>query len=86
MSDSKQNQASIGGKAGPIQGGANTTENSGLSGPNFDNMYLQKRSTDPESVAKRESLSEQQPKPGVIGSVFQKFVSGPAGPNTSQNQ
>ncbi|ETS80913.1 hypothetical protein PFICI_08442 [Pestalotiopsis fici W106-1] len=86
MSDSTPNQASVGGKAGPIQGGGNTTENSVLSGPNFDNLYLQKRSTDPESVAKRESLSEQQPKKGVIGGMIEKLVSGPAGPNTSQNQ
>ncbi|KAK6202090.1 hypothetical protein LQW54_009048 [Pestalotiopsis sp. IQ-011] len=72
MSDTNQNQVSTGGKAGPVQGGANTVQNSGVSGPNFDNLYLQKRSTDSESVAKRESLSEQQPQKGVIGSMVQK--------------
>lgn len=31
MSDTNQNQVSTGGKAGPVQGGANTVQNSGVS-------------------------------------------------------
>ncbi|KAK9775849.1 hypothetical protein AB5N19_01458 [Seiridium cardinale] len=85
MSDLKDNQVSTGGKAGPVQGGKNTTRSS-FSGPSFDNLYLQKRSTDPESVARRESLAEQRPLQGVIGKAFQNFVSGPGGPNTSDTQ
>ncbi|KAI1343631.1 hypothetical protein F5Y15DRAFT_411492 [Xylariaceae sp. FL0016] len=73
-------QPSEGGKAGS-QGGANTTS-SGISGPSFDSMYEQKRATDPQSVAKRESIADQKPK-GMIGKAMESLVSGPGGPNTS---
>ncbi|KAH6639976.1 hypothetical protein BKA67DRAFT_665357 [Truncatella angustata] len=81
MSSEGQNQTSTGSKAGPIQGGANTAE-SNFGGPKLDNLYMQKRSDDPESVAKRESLAEQRPGQGLIGKMMQNYVSGPAGPNT----
>ncbi|KAI8625096.1 hypothetical protein F5Y19DRAFT_479970 [Xylariaceae sp. FL1651] len=51
-----------------------------LLGPQFDSMYKQKRSLDPESQAKRESLAEQKPE-GTIGRLWRNYVSGPGGPN-----
>ncbi|EMR68642.1 hypothetical protein MGN70_010195 [Eutypa lata] len=62
-------QESVGGKAGQ-QGGSNAT-NTGLTGPNFDTMYEQKRSKDPSSTARRESIAEQRPA-GSIGEAFKK--------------
>ncbi|RYP80720.1 hypothetical protein DL769_002317 [Monosporascus sp. CRB-8-3] len=65
------NQESAGGKAGQ-QGGANT-DNTGLTGPNFDPMYEQKRSNDPLSTACRENMAEQRPE-GSVGEAFRKYV------------
>ncbi|OTA65276.1 hypothetical protein K449DRAFT_463400 [Hypoxylon sp. EC38] len=76
------NKRSEGGKAG-YQGGG-TTSSSSFSGPDFNNLYLQKRSTDSASVKRRESLSDQYNNSGFVGRLWKRWVSGPNGPTTSQ--
>ncbi|KAI0189880.1 hypothetical protein F4808DRAFT_467190 [Astrocystis sublimbata] len=57
----------------------------GMTGPSFDNIYSQKRSTHDStgtstmSAEKRENLADQKPK-GVLGSIWQSAMSGPGGP------
>ncbi|RYP11056.1 hypothetical protein DL764_000284 [Monosporascus ibericus] len=71
------NQDSKGGKAGR-QIGANSSAGF-WKGPDFDNLYLQKRSTDEESIKRRNSLADQY-KSGFISRAWHKYMSGPAGP------
>ncbi|RYP89403.1 hypothetical protein DL769_000054 [Monosporascus sp. CRB-8-3] len=69
------NQDSKGGKAG-----RRANSSAGFwKGPDFDNLYLQKRSTDEESIKKRNSLADQY-KSGFISRAWHKYMSGPAGP------
>ncbi|KAI1803132.1 hypothetical protein F4811DRAFT_357012 [Daldinia bambusicola] len=75
------NVRSEGGKAG-YQGGGNSST-SHFSGPDFNNLYLQKRSTDSESVKRRESLTEQY-KTGFVGKMWRRWVSGPGGPTPAK--
>ncbi|KAI0845228.1 hypothetical protein F5Y00DRAFT_265763 [Daldinia vernicosa] len=63
------NARSVGGKAG-YQGGGNTSSGS-FSGPDFNNLYLQKRSTDKESIKRRESISNQY-NTGFIGKMWKR--------------
>ncbi|KAI1267688.1 hypothetical protein F5Y18DRAFT_308354 [Xylariaceae sp. FL1019] len=78
------NSRSIGGKAlapdvgPPPKSTEHTTFD--IHGPRFDHLYAQKRSDDPVSVKRRESLSDQRPR-GYIATMMQKIVSGPGGPN-----
>ncbi|KAI8957584.1 hypothetical protein F5Y11DRAFT_339093 [Daldinia sp. FL1419] len=67
---------SEGGKAGH-QGGGNTSTGT-FSGPDFNNLYLQKRSTDQESLKRRESISDQY-NTGFLGRMWRRWVSGPGG-------
>ncbi|RYO83959.1 hypothetical protein DL766_001000 [Monosporascus sp. MC13-8B] len=65
------NQESAGGKAGQ-QGGANT-DNTGLTGPDFDPMYEQKRSNGRLSTARREKMAEQRTE-GSVGEAFRRYA------------
>ncbi|KAH9886401.1 hypothetical protein F4778DRAFT_786789 [Xylariomycetidae sp. FL2044] len=64
------NSQAIGGKAGH-RGPVPHTDGTGAHSRNFDRLYQQKRSTDPESIKRRESLSEQKPK-GWFAKAFQR--------------
>ena len=44
------------------------------SGPRFEGLMNQKRSNDPEQVARRASLSDQKPQAGFIGQMWNKLV------------
>ncbi|KAI0376577.1 hypothetical protein F5Y04DRAFT_266108 [Hypomontagnella monticulosa] len=70
------NVRSEGGKAG--HQGAGQSSSSSFSGPNFDNLYMQKRSMDQESIKRRESIQEQY-NSGFIGRMWRRWVSGPGG-------
>ncbi|KAI1815080.1 hypothetical protein GGS20DRAFT_545385 [Poronia punctata] len=81
MSDNWGSLPSQGGKAGQ-QGGSSQSTNKGITGPDFNSMYEQKRSMDPASQAKRESLNEQKPQ-STLGKLWNSAMSGPGGPNPS---
>ncbi|KAK4205367.1 hypothetical protein QBC40DRAFT_249370 [Triangularia verruculosa] len=42
----------------------------------FEGLEAQKRSQDPAAVARRQSMSEQRPKVGIIGSMWNNWVHG----------
>ncbi|GAB1310973.1 hypothetical protein MFIFM68171_01183 [Madurella fahalii] len=44
------------------------------SGVLFEGLTAQKRKDDPASIARRQSLSEQRPKAGFIGQMWNKYV------------
>ncbi|KAI1422865.1 hypothetical protein F5Y12DRAFT_573094 [Xylaria sp. FL1777] len=48
------------------------------SGPSYDSLMNYKRSSDPNSIARRASLSEQKPQSGFFGSMWHNFVRGPS--------
>ncbi|KAI0010059.1 hypothetical protein F4779DRAFT_579143 [Xylariaceae sp. FL0662B] len=70
MSSSSGNNQLKGGKASN-QGEQHMTSE-GTFGPSFNSMYQQKRSNDPESLKRRESIAEQQPT-GALGKLWQKY-------------
>ncbi|ORY58508.1 uncharacterized protein BCR38DRAFT_489426 [Pseudomassariella vexata] len=72
---SRSNSAS---EAGNVDSMGNSTGSNSLIGPNFDSLHEQKRSTDPESIARRESLAEQRPG-GFFSKIFKSAVA-PANP------
>ncbi|KAI0200344.1 hypothetical protein F4808DRAFT_460937 [Astrocystis sublimbata] len=51
------------------------------SGPSYESLMNYKRSNDPNSIARRASLSEQKPQAGFFGSMWQSFTRGPSSPN-----
>ncbi|KAL8419657.1 hypothetical protein RB594_002734 [Gaeumannomyces avenae] len=46
----------------------------------FASLQEQKRSNDPASIARRQSLHEQRPPPGFIGKLWNNWVYGPSPP------
>jgi hypothetical protein len=46
--------------------------------PGFDSLHQQKRGTD-ANTARRQSLSDQQIKPGILGQFFHKYVASSSG-------
>ncbi|KAK4648522.1 uncharacterized protein QC761_110860 [Podospora bellae-mahoneyi] len=42
----------------------------------FEGLEAQKRSQDPAAVARRQSMNEQRPKSGFIGSMWNNWVHG----------
>ncbi|KAL2154310.1 hypothetical protein VTH82DRAFT_2986 [Thermothelomyces myriococcoides] len=44
--------------------------------PLFESLTAQKRRDDPASIARRQSLSEQRPKPGFFGQMWNAWVRG----------
>ncbi|KAI1411680.1 hypothetical protein F5Y13DRAFT_190989 [Hypoxylon sp. FL1857] len=70
------NKRSEGGKAG-YQGGG-TTSSGLVSGPDYNNLFLQKRSTDSESLKRRESITDQYNNPGLVGQWWKRWVSRPS--------
>ncbi|ORY60192.1 uncharacterized protein BCR38DRAFT_308781, partial [Pseudomassariella vexata] len=42
--------------------------------PSFEGLHNLKRSTDPVSVARRQSLHEQKPTAGFFGQMWHKYV------------
>ena len=42
------------------------------SGTLFASLHQQKRSDDPRSVARRQSMNEQRPQPGFIGKMWER--------------
>ncbi|KAK0729224.1 hypothetical protein B0T21DRAFT_452669 [Apiosordaria backusii] len=42
----------------------------------FEGLEAQKRPSDPASVARRQSMSDQRPKTGFIGSMWNNWVHG----------
>jgi hypothetical protein len=42
----------------------------------FEGLQNQKRNNDPASVARRQSMNEQRPKPGFIGQMWNNWVRG----------
>ncbi|ETS86583.1 hypothetical protein PFICI_00411 [Pestalotiopsis fici W106-1] len=42
------------------------------SGPAFEGLMSQKRSNDPSSQARRQSIHEQRPAPGIFGQMWHK--------------
>ncbi|KAK0673322.1 hypothetical protein QBC41DRAFT_343108 [Cercophora samala] len=46
------------------------------SGHLFEGLEAQKRSQDPAAVARRQSMSDQRPKSGIIGSMWNSWVHG----------
>lgn len=50
------------------------------SGTLFASLHENKRPNDPRIQARRQSLSEQRPVPGVFGKMWNKFVTLPPGP------
>ncbi|KAI1468610.1 uncharacterized protein F4812DRAFT_458139 [Daldinia caldariorum] len=44
------------------------------SGPTFDSLMSQKRTSDPDSLARRASLHEQKPQAGFFGKMWHKFL------------
>ncbi|KAI8946923.1 hypothetical protein F4801DRAFT_35539 [Xylaria longipes] len=51
------------------------------SGPSYDSLINSKRSNDPNSMARRASLSEQKPQSGFFGSMWHNFTRGPSNQN-----
>ncbi|KAI1840326.1 hypothetical protein JX265_004739 [Neoarthrinium moseri] len=51
------------------------------SGPAFDGLMNQKRSSDPMSQARRQSLQEQKPAAGIFGQMWHNFTRGPSSPS-----
>ncbi|KAM7224272.1 hypothetical protein V8F06_000053 [Rhypophila decipiens] len=43
----------------------------------FDSLTAQKRKDDPASIARRQSMNDQQPKSGFIGQMWNNWVHGP---------
>ncbi|KAK3986877.1 hypothetical protein QBC44DRAFT_332367 [Cladorrhinum sp. PSN332] len=41
----------------------------------FEGLQNQKRSSDPESIARRQSISEQRITPGFLGKMWNEYVS-----------
>ncbi|KAI2777200.1 hypothetical protein F4815DRAFT_482285 [Daldinia loculata] len=70
------NAPSEGGKASH-QGGRNTNSGS-FSGPDFNNLYDQKRPADKEAIKRRESISDQY-NTGFVGKMWKRWVSGTVG-------
>lgn len=56
---------------------ASPTNRRGSSGL-FANLAAQKRSDDPGSVARRQSMHDAKPEAGFIGKMWNNFVHGPA--------
>ncbi|KAI0125934.1 hypothetical protein BJ170DRAFT_685179 [Xylariales sp. AK1849] len=50
------------------------------SGPTFQGLMNQKRSTDPTQQARRQSLHEQKPQLGFVGQMWHNFTRGPSSP------
>ncbi|KAL1864425.1 hypothetical protein Daus18300_007657 [Diaporthe australafricana] len=48
------------------------------SGPLFASLHEAKRSNDPALVARRQSLNEQRPPPGIFGKMWNNWVRGPS--------
>ncbi|KAI0516801.1 hypothetical protein F5B22DRAFT_606545 [Xylaria bambusicola] len=48
------------------------------SGPSYDSLMNYKRSNDPGSSARRQSLHEQKPPSGFFGAMWQTYVRGSA--------
>lgn len=44
----------------------------------FEGLTAQKRRDDPESIARRQSMSEQRPKSGFIGQMWNNWIHGPS--------
>ncbi|KAK4177423.1 hypothetical protein QBC36DRAFT_327064 [Triangularia setosa] len=42
----------------------------------FEGLEAQKRSQDPAAVARRQSMTDQRPKSGIIGSMWNNWVHG----------
>ncbi|KAI1747953.1 hypothetical protein F4782DRAFT_519052 [Xylaria castorea] len=51
------------------------------SGPSYESLMNYKRSSDPNSIARRSSLSEQKPQSGFFGSMWHNFTRGPQDQN-----
>ncbi|KAI1736860.1 hypothetical protein F4680DRAFT_430357 [Xylaria scruposa] len=58
-----------------------TTRRRRSSGPSYESLMNYKRSNDPNSIARRASLSEQKPQAGFFGSMWQNFTRGPSSQN-----
>ncbi|ROW11588.1 hypothetical protein VMCG_01419 [Cytospora schulzeri] len=50
------------------------------SGPLFASLQENKRPQDAASIARRQSLNEQRPPPGIIGTMWNNWVRGPSHP------
>ncbi|KAG6363493.1 hypothetical protein INS49_008593 [Diaporthe citri] len=48
------------------------------SGPLFASLHENKRPNDPTLVARRASLNEQRPPPGLFGKMWNNWVRGPS--------
>ncbi|KAK8089477.1 hypothetical protein PG997_004438 [Apiospora hydei] len=49
------------------------------SGPGFEGLMASKRSNDPSSQARRNSLHDQKPQAGFFGQMWHNFTRGPDG-------
>ncbi|KAJ8132561.1 hypothetical protein O1611_g1064 [Lasiodiplodia mahajangana] len=49
-----------------------TTRRRRSSGPSYESLMNYKRSSDPNSIARRASLNEQKPQSGFFGSMWHK--------------
>ncbi|KAI1367106.1 hypothetical protein F5Y08DRAFT_299443 [Xylaria arbuscula] len=61
----------------PQQNSATTTRRRRSSGPSYETLMNYKRSGDPQSTARRQSLNEQKPQSGFFGTMWQNYVRGP---------
>lgn len=50
------------------------------SGPLFASLQEHKRPQDAASMARRQSLNEQRPPPGIVGTMWNNWVRGPSHP------
>ncbi|KAK4043679.1 hypothetical protein C8A01DRAFT_43433 [Parachaetomium inaequale] len=57
-------------------GGAPAQPHRRPSHPLFEGLQAQKRSSDPASVARRQSMNEQRPTTGFIGQMWNNWVRG----------
>ncbi|KAI0459251.1 hypothetical protein F5B21DRAFT_499436 [Xylaria acuta] len=60
---------------------SSTTRRRRSSGPSYESLMNHKRSNDPNSMARRASLSEQKPQSGFFGSMWHNFTRGPSSQN-----
>ncbi|KAF3067275.1 hypothetical protein GL218_08743 [Daldinia childiae] len=67
---SNRDTAQSEGRKASQQGGRNTNSGS-FSGPDFNNLYDQKRPTDKEAIKRRESISDQY-NTGYVGKMWKR--------------
>ncbi|KAK6208394.1 hypothetical protein LQW54_006875 [Pestalotiopsis sp. IQ-011] len=63
---------------GPSQQGSSPSRRRS-SGPAFEGLMSQKRSNDPMVQARRQSIHEQKPAPGIFGQMWHNFTRGGSG-------